>query len=130
MITIQKEKDNIVYLTLLEKTTITGATYLFVLTNDLTKEVKAFIPPALGIEGVYIKFSITDNPTEQPLNGVMSFSPTGYWHYTIYQQTSATNLNPNDAEGIVETGKAHVTGTPYENHEYENLTQRNYVYVN
>lgn len=86
-------------LTLTELVTIDDPTFLFVFTHVLTKNVVAFIAADESLfTHRYNKFTI---------NAAVLFSgqPPGEWHYKIYQQASAINLDPLLAEGILEYGK-------------------------
>jgi len=116
MITLTKNSANTVILTLTEKKTLADPDYLFKLTNDITGKDKIFAGTDLSAyPDRYNEFTITDNPIEIPLSSQMDFSPVGYWSYTIYEmnQASPNDLNPANAVGVLETGKANViSGSP------------------
>lgn len=129
MITINKGQVNEVWLTLAEYTTISNPRYLFVFTNDTTKKEVRFIC-SFTSNAEYSVFNITESNTPNFLNGVVTLNPTGFWSYEVYQQSSATNLDPSLSQGKVESGKVQVIGTPYTNSIYENQNTTNEVYIN
>jgi hypothetical protein len=100
--------SNDVCLTLSESTTISSPIYLFEFINDLTKEVICFISSdTSNFKERYNQFNIqvVSKVVQEPLIGKIYLSDTGFYRYNIYQQTSTTNLNPDNALGLVETGK-------------------------
>lgn len=56
-----------------------------------------------------LTFTETNSPTA--LNGQVKLSPRGNWELKVYEQTSATNLNPANAGRLVKTIGILVTGT-------------------
>jgi len=112
MILINKNSNNLVILTLTEKSTITSPTYLFKFTNDLTKESKLFICPNISdYTDRYDKFNITESTTQNLSAGVVTLSPTGFWSYEVFEQASTTNLLESATGARVESGKVNVIGT-------------------
>lgn len=112
MIVIVKGQNNPLTLTLNEKSTLDNPTYLFRFKNDVTGEIVRFITANTSeYTDRYDRFLITE--TDGSLNltsGVINLSPSGFWSYTIYEQTSTSNLDENLSTGIVETGKVKVIG--------------------
>jgi hypothetical protein len=112
MILINKGQNNTIVVTLSEKTTLSSPTYLFKFTNDVTGDIVRFIAQNTSDYTYrYDKFLVTE--TDGTLNltsGVIELSPSGFWSYQIYEQTSTTNLDENLSTGIVETGKVKVIG--------------------
>lgn len=59
----------------------------------------------------------------------------GFYTYTVWEQTNATNLDPTDASviGVIEQGMAYIrdTATAYNESTYtsHNPTQTDYVYA-
>lgn len=129
MITIIKGQSNEVWLTLAENTTITNANYLFVFVNDMTKKSVVFVCDYES-KAEYAVFNIVESNTPNPLEGVVSLNPSGFWRYTIREQESATNLNPLLSGEIVEVGKVQVLDTPYTNSYYTQQSSTNEVFVN
>lgn len=113
MILINKGQANTVVLTLSERTTITNPTYLFELINDNTNATKYFIAQDSSINKErFNEFTITENQTEDLLNGQVSLA-YGDYKYNVYEQSSTTNLDPTQAGWIVEIGRVNVlSATP------------------
>ena len=87
------------YLTLSEKTTISNPTYLFSLKSRQTDNVKNFILSDISAyTDRYNEFEFTEGDTDATTLDV------GEHLYTIYAQIDPNNLNPNNADEIVETG--------------------------
>lgn len=89
-------------LTLTEAVTIDSPNYLFVFTHTTTKRQVAFIKGVAddlsAYQGRFNKFTIDAQI-------VFGSSHPGWWTYNIYQQASASNLDPDQAEGLLESGK-------------------------
>jgi hypothetical protein len=116
---------NIVVLTLTENTTISDPNYLFEFVNETTNEKIYFIAQDTSLyTDRYNKFLITlsTEQAEDLLYGVIHLSLTGYYTYNVYQQSSSTNLNPDDSEGLVETGKVLYNFTPSDIIEHDATT--------
>lgn len=130
MIKIIKGQANVVVLTLKEKTTLTNPKYLFVFKNDQTNVDAKFIAADTSTyPDRYNKFTITEKTTSpNPLTGEVTLSLDGFYTYTIYEQTSSTNLNPANATGVVETGKVQVFATIVADHTYSPDSNITYVY--
>lgn len=130
MIEINKNENNTIVVTLLEKTTLSSPTYLFKFTNDVTKQSVKFIATQLSSYTYrYDKFLITETSgTTNLTSGVINLSPTGFWSYTIYEQTSTTSLDERQATGIVETGKVKVIGEDVINPKYDNAPKTYIAY--
>tara|TARA_R110000782_G_scaffold84289_3_gene164485 strand:+ start:1297 stop:1689 length:393 start_codon:yes stop_codon:yes gene_type:complete len=91
-------------LTLTEKTTIVNAVYLFELESDQTKDLYYFIgDETLNTSRINL-FTITEG-VDDPLNSSIILGPVGFYSYTVYAQTSTTNLDPLLADETVESGK-------------------------
>jgi hypothetical protein len=112
MININKNSDNVVVLTLTEKTTLPTPYYLFSFVNGNTREVTNFTATDLSsYTSRYNEFLIKEtgstfvNLTASTIN-----VKPGMYSYTIYQQTSPTNLIISAATSIVEVGKVNVMG--------------------
>lgn len=128
MILINKNANNLITVTLQERTTLSSPTYLFKFTNDVTgSSVKFIATNTSSYTYRYDQFLITETSGSTNLtSGVITLSPNGFWSYTIYEQTSTTNLNEAEATGIVETGKVKVIGTETFPVAYDN-TPKTYV---
>ena len=125
MILINKNSTNNRILTLAEKTTLTNVVYLFEVINDQSSEVKCFIAEDISPNPVrYNEFNFIENTTEDLLNGTFELELTGDYTYNVYEQTSATNLDPILATNKIETGKLQVPDNTAEITQYNgNQTQ-------
>lgn len=130
MIRITKGQANTVILTLTERSTLSNPTYLFVFNNDETKGGVAFIATDISLHtDRYNQFTITEKVSgANPLNGECTLSPDGHWTYAIYEQESTINLNPDNATGVVETGKVKVVGTAASYTKYDDQPKTYTVY--
>lgn len=105
MISINKGEINKVVLTLSERTTIVGATYLFTFINDQSDVIKSFIAVDISQNKIrYNQFAIEENTVENLLNGVVSLNQEGSWTYAVREQASPTNLVVANSGAIVEIG--------------------------
>lgn len=130
MIKITRGQANVVVITLKEKTTLTNPKYLFVFKNDQTNVEAKFIAADISTyPDRYNKFTITEKTTSpNPLTGEVTLSLDGFYTYTIYEQTSSTNLNPANATGVVETGKVQVFQAAVTDHTYSPDSNITYIY--
>lgn len=129
MITIRKGQSNEVWLTLPERTTLGTPVYLFEFISDFTKKSVTFLC-SFTLVAEYAVFDIVESDTAEPLNGIITLNPSGFWAYTVYEQMSTTNIVPSLAFGVVETGKVQVLDTPYTDSVYTQQSTTNEVYVN
>lgn len=101
-----EETQNVV-LTLAEKTTISSPTYLFEFTSDLTKQSNTCICADQSTPGPARTranlFNITEGVDDR-LNSSLVLFNAGRYHYTIREQESTTNLDPDLSGAIVERG--------------------------
>lgn len=97
MLQINKQESKFWYLTLTEKTTISNPTYLFSLKHRLTAvEYNFILNDSSEYVDRYNKFQITEGTTVT--------LDAGEYEYKIYAQTSPSNINPADADELVEQG--------------------------
>lgn len=105
MIVVNQGVENTVDLTLSEKSTISAPFYLFVFKNDTTKDfVRKVIADVSVYKRRYNRFVFTEGTD-------ITLTPTGYWHYKIYEQTSHTNTDESLSTTLVEEGKVNVIGS-------------------
>jgi len=130
MITITRGTANTIILTLTEKVSIGNPVFLFVFTNDQTRQAYSCIAADQSeFTYRYNEFSITETASPNLLTGQVSLPSPGEYHYSVYQQTSTTNLDPTLAEGLLETGKLVVLITDYDtNNTYDSEPKTNIVY--
>jgi len=109
MILIYHNTTNKVALTLSEKTTISTPTYLFSFTNVQTQYNITFIADDTSCNtDRFNLFDIIENTTQDRLNGTVTLHDVGQWDYTVYAQSSTTNLDVTLADETVETGMVKV----------------------
>ena len=101
----KNQTNSNITLTLTEKTTITDANYLFQFTSDQTKEDYFLICQDLATTSQKARFNLFDitEGIDDPLNSSIILGLEGRYHYYIYEQVSATNLDPAGLT-IVERG--------------------------
>lgn len=129
MIKITKGQANTVVLTLTEKSTLTSPDYLFVFKSDQTEVEFIFIAADTSLYPErYNEFTITETANPDPLDGEVELPNTKFYSYTIYEQNSATNLDPSQATGIVEVGKVEVFDTASTDNTYSPQSDINYTY--
>lgn len=89
-------------LTLTELVTINTPYYLFVFTHVTTKESVAFVKAEADDESNYPKRynQFTIDPSI-----VFAGKQPGEWHYKVYEQASAVNIDPASAGAVLEYGK-------------------------
>lgn len=106
MILINENTSNTVILTLSEKTTLLNVNYLFEVYNDMTNIYKYFIAQDISTNKLrYNEFIITETVTEFPLLGQINLIAEGFYKYNVYEQASASNLNPLLALNLIDKGK-------------------------
>lgn len=89
-------------LTLTELVTLPEPNFLFIFTNVTTKDVVAFVKATADDESNYPdrynQFAIDPST-------VFAAAQPGEWHYAVYEQADAGNVDPTLAAGLLETGK-------------------------
>ena len=114
MINLYKNSNNIVVLTLTEKTTLLNPYYLFSFssTTDYDNVVNFVATDTSTYKSRFNKFNIIESGTTftNLTGGTINLNPTGMWDYTIYEQTTPINLSISGTTGIVEVGKVIVNG--------------------
>ena len=113
MILLNKNSTSKVVLTLSELVTIDAPAYfLFEFISDDTKESIFFTAEDISTNACrYNEFDITltDGATD-PTIGLIDLDLNGYYKYNVYQQIGQFNLDPTNADGIIEYGKVYVKG--------------------
>ena len=101
MIYFNKGETNTIIFTLKEKQTLSSPNYLFVFKHRGSNIVRSSV--LLQANNIsphkerYDEFSVVTNTYFHTYD-------SGEWEYQIYEQTSTTNTNPDNATGILETG--------------------------
>lgn len=124
-----------VILTLTEKVTLTATSvyFLFQITSDDNREKFYFTGPDLSVNKVrYNEFNITltGSAFVNLTGGTIHLKTPGYYHYSVYQQLSQTNLSLTGVTGeAIEYGKILLSGASLNNitKEYTGATSL-YVY--
>lgn len=102
MLHFTKGQTEKVIVTLKEKATLSAPNYLFIFTSKVTKEQVKFVllnnTDLSAYKDRFNEFSLI-------VNTYFTNALPGEYNYTIYEQTSSSNLNPSLATGILETGQ-------------------------
>jgi len=110
---ITKGSSNTITLSLAELQTIATAsvTFLFEFVSDSSNiGVTCIAADTSAYPERYNTFSITETASPTPLNGEVTLTPSGYFTYNIYEQTSTTNLDVALADKLIASGKVRVVG--------------------
>lgn len=108
MIYLRKGHTDSIVVTLTEKQTLTAPNYLFYFKQRTSNDVVAFVllnnADTSAFKDRYNQFSI---------NGETHFANelAGEWEYSIYEQTSSSNIDPANATGLLETGIMRLSDT-------------------
>lgn len=112
MTQIEKEKINTIVFTLSEKVTITNPVYLFEFVNEYLGTSSTCIMSDISTNKTrYNQFLFTEGTQSVPLEGQLCLL-NGSYTYNVYQQTSTQSLVATASQGLLETGKVYVSGTP------------------
>jgi hypothetical protein len=102
MLHFTKGETETVILTLKEKATLSAPNYLFIFTSKVTNlEVKFVLLNNTDLSNYKDRF----NKFSLVINTYFVNVLPGEYGYTIYEQTSSSNLDPSLATGILETGQ-------------------------
>ena len=97
--------ENIVALTLTEKVTISDPYYLVEFISTQTNQKYYCVCDDTSVyPDRYNLLTITIQSSPTPTDGEVNLVLGDEYEYNVYQQASSSNLNPEDAEGLVETG--------------------------
>lgn len=105
MNTITRGANNTLILTLTERVTLAAPYFLVRVESRRTKVVKRFILASNLSSDTdrYDKFTLTESTNEILTSGTVSLTG-GDWWYKVYEQTSASNLDENNATTLLEDG--------------------------
>jgi len=105
MIHLNKSASTEFAVTLKEKTTLANPYYLFHFENDTSNaNYYCIISDTSTQKQRYNLFTFTEG-ADVPLTGELILTNSGYYNYYIYEQDNNTNLDPDNATGLVEQGK-------------------------
>lgn len=116
----QDDTTAVMILTLTEFVTLPAPYYLFVFTHVTTKDQVKFIKAEIDDESEY-----PDRYNQFTINAATVFvdQQPGEWHYKVYEQESAVNLDPALAGTMLEDGKLILDrATEFEYSMYEGTT--------
>lgn len=116
----QDDTAAVMILTLTEFATLPAPYYLFVFTHVTTKETVAFVKAEADDESDY-----PQRYNQFTINAATVFDDQqpGEWHYKVYEQESAVNIDPALAGIILEEGKLILDrSTEFEYSMYEGTT--------
>ena len=105
MVKIIRGQANSLVVTLKEKQTLTSPYFLVRFTNLVTNTTKVCIASdSSSYTDRYNLLAVTESTTELPLSGQIKLNYEGEWKYEVWEQSSSTNLNPDSATTLLETG--------------------------
>lgn len=114
MINLNKNSNNLVVLTLTEKSSLLNPYYLFSFTSttNYNNVINFIATDNSTYKSRYNRFNIIESGTTYTnlTGGTINLNPNGMWDYTIYEQVSPINLAISGTTGIVEVGKVIVNG--------------------
>jgi len=130
MIYLIPENENVVVVTLTEKTTINAPVYLFrFISNEEKKEFVCISADLSNYKQRYNKFILeTIETTPNPLLGQLKLTLDGQFDYYIYAQHSTTNLDYELATELVEEGIMIYDKAPTERKIFDNGEQERAVF--
>jgi hypothetical protein len=107
---INKGQNNFLVFTLTEKVTLNNPYYLFSFKHQVLMSSVNFIASDVSsFPTRFNKFLITETTgTVNLTSGIVSLPETGFYEYSIYEQTSSSNLNTDNATGLLEIGMVKV----------------------
>lgn len=109
-----------IIVTLNELITLTAPYYLFRFVHVVTKDVITMIVDSADDESDYPdRYNQFDVDTDV----LFLDQHPGEWHYEVYEQSSAVNTDPDDATGLIESGKMILyPATDYDPDKYNEST--------
>jgi hypothetical protein len=104
----QNDTAAVMILTLTELVILSAPYYLFVFTHVTTKAVVAFVKSEADDESDY-----PERYNQFTINAATVFvnQQPGEWHYKVYEQASAINIDPVQSGAVLEHGKLYLDRT-------------------
>lgn len=105
MIVIEKSatNENLVFYNLQDDSNLSNPVYLFVFTKgNVDYPVISSDLSTAAQKAEYSRFTITEG-VDDPENGSFVLGTTGVYDLVIYEQSSSTNLDPDNATKVQET---------------------------
>jgi hypothetical protein len=120
---LQFKQDNtaaVMILTLTEFVTLPAPYYLFVFTHVTTKNAVAFVKAEIDDESDYPQ---RYNQFTIDAAAVFLNKQPGEWHYKVYEQASAVNVDPALSGAVLEYGKLYLDrATDFTYTQYDSST--------
>lgn len=116
------ERNDNVCLTLKEKASIESPAYLFEVYHNKDQKQYFNAPDTSLYPDSYNQFSLKAISTGTPdqTDGEFLAFPTDFWEYTIYEMESEADYDPDNALGVLETGRIRVDTPRPETIEFDN----------
>src|SRR4030066_102539 len=128
MLKIVRGTANSLIVTLKEKQTLASPYFLVRFTNLFSNTSKLCIASdSSAYTDRFNDLAVTESTTETPLTGVIKLSEEGEWKYEIWEQSSSTNLNPDAATKLLETGICIVKSSTSANTFIERVTEDTFI---
>lgn len=113
MLKIQRNGTTPLIVTVTELTTIANPNYLFEFIHEQSFNTQTCVLANVSTTiQRFDEFVLTDGVD-------VNFIYDGFYTYNIYQQSSPSNLEPANSQGLVETGRAHVVEADSPSFEYD-----------
>lgn len=130
---INRSASNVLVFTLTEKVTLSSPKFLFELKCSQNGKLYYFIAAnSSSYTYRYDKFTVTETTAalESPTTGSINLPYIGQYEYRVWEQSSATNLNPANTTTLLETGLIEVKETPSTINKYSGnpITVNQYNY--
>ena len=122
---INKGQNNFLVFTLTEKVTLSNPYYLFSFKHQVLMSSVNFIASDVSsFPTRFNKFLITETTgTVNLTSGIVSLPETGFYEYSIYEQTSSSNLDISNTTGLLEIGMVKVESNLPIYREYDNQSK-------
>lgn len=115
--------------TVTEKVTLTTPYYLLRLKCESSKaETSCIVTDSSSATSRYNEFYVTETSSPDNLNAEVELTTTGRYFYWIYEQSSSTNLDYENATTLLESGFVEVTGTSSASTIYTDATNEKIIY--
>lgn len=103
---------NTFVVTVSEKVTITNPYFLLRIVHDQThQEFVCIVADSSAYPSRYNRFQVLQGSGPDPLSGEIYVTESGLFHYYIYEQTSSSNLDYTQTQGLLEVGKLTFTAS-------------------
>jgi len=112
MILLNRGSANTVNISLSDLSTIENPVYLFEFISGQKNVSYTFLAADISLfPERYNRFLITETTSPDNLNGEVELDHLGLYDYSVYEQTSTTNLDVNLATKLLQSGKMRLEAT-------------------